>query len=483
MDFQNKDLLYGENVLIIYRKIVILFFILIFSFSLLHGEERNSLTVVSDELNTSIFNHDMNIFAYNDGNNSIYTWNALGTGGSYPPLVSADLNASAYDWNALNTRWINMRAAALGAFDLSHFNQNNESVMHVGDMSDYNRVDVRGIRFGMLGTINFDKPWTYVGMISLNSLSKDFDSDVTDKYTLYDAMVGIPVWGEYGRMQIGKMKAPISMERIMGLVFEQTMERPTHLDALLDSRSIGINFSDMIFNERFTWKIGVFNNWLDKDEFSFSEANQDTVGRVTTVAYEDAEKDRLLHLGAAYRYVDIREGTISYKVGPEQWFVDPWIDTGSFSADASHTVNLEMSYLDGPLWLASEYTSTLVDSSQFGDPTFRGYHVAANYFFTGEHRGYNKRKGTVRRITPILDFTNGGWGAVEISARYSALDLTDGAIEGGEMDIISLGLIWHPRRDTQFHMQWSRTHLNTTDIVPMKSDSDILQFRLVIVID
>ena len=458
-----------------YSNVVQFFLLSLLFFSLLQAEEKNNLLLLNDDANTSIFQNDIN--------NSIYDWNVFGTGSGYRPLVSADLNTSAYDWNALNTRWVNMRAAALGALDLSHFDQNNGSVMHMGDMSDYNRVDVRGIRFGVLGTINFDKPWTYVGMVSLNSLTKDFNSTTTDKFTLYDAVVGIPVWGEYGRMQIGKMKAPISMERIMGMVFEQAMERPTHLDALLDSRSIGIDFSDMIFDQRFTWKIGVFNNWLEEDELSFSEANQEVVGRVTAVAYEDEEKERLLHMGVAYRYVDIREGTISYAVGPEQWFVDPWVDTGSFTADASHTVNLEISYLDGPLWLASEYTSTSIDSPQFGNPTFSGYHVAANYFLTGEHRGYNKRKGTVRRITPVLDFTNGGWGAVEVSARYSTLDLTDGAIKGGEIDIGSLGLIWHPRRDTQFHMQWSRTRLNSTDTVPMKSDSDILQFRMVIVID
>ena len=471
----------------IYRKTVLLFFILILSFSLLYAEEKHDLILLNDDINTSIAQNDINTSAYYNWNNSVYNWNALGTGGAYPPLISADLNTSAYDWNALNSKWINIRIGALGALDLSHFYQDYNSVQHVGDMSHYDRVDVRGLRFGMFGTINFDKPWTYLVMVSLNSLTKDYDSRTTDKYTLFDAIIGIPVWGEYGRMQIGKMKEPISMERIMGMVFEQVMERPTHLDALLDSRSIGIAFSDMIFDQRFTWKVGVFNNWLDEDDFSFSEANQKVVGRVTTVAYEEVEKDRLLHLGAAYRYVDIREGTISYAVGPEQWFVDPWVDTGIFAADASHTVNLEITYLDGPLWLASEYTRTSVDTPQFGNPTFSGYHVAANYFLTGEHRGYNKRRGIVRRITPILDFSKGGWGAIEVSARYSTLDLTDRAIEGGTIDIGSLGLIWHPRRDIQFHMQWSRTHLNRVDretgIVPVKSDSDILQFRMVIMID
>jgi len=455
-----------------YRKTALFLFIFLLCFSLLHAEENNDLNIVKNDINSSA---------------PIYNWNALGAGGGYRPLISADLNTSAYDWNALNTKWVNMRAATIIALDKSHFFQDDKSLYYVGDMSHYDRVDVRGIRLGAIGTINFDKAWTYAVMLSINSLRRDFNSTVEDKATLYDAVVGIPVWGEYGRMQIGKMKAPISMERIMGLAFEQTMERPTHLDALLDSRSIGIDFSDMIFDQRFSWKIGAFNNWLDKDDLSFSEANQEVVGRVTTVAYEDEEKKRLLHLGIGYRYVDIREGTVRYEVGPEQWFVGSWVDTGNFAAEASNTVNLEISYLDGPLWLASEYTSTSVDSPQFGNPTFSGYHVAANYFLTGEHRGYNKRRGIVRRITPILDFTSGGWGAVEVSARYSTLDLTDGAIKGGEIDIGSLGLIWHPRRDMQLHMQWSRTHLNSADsetgIIPMKSDSDILQFRMVIVID
>ena len=463
----------------IYYKTIQFFFILLLSFFPLYAEEKNSSVIVSGDVNTSLLNHDMNT--------SIYTWNALGTGGSYPPLISADLNASAFDWNALNTKWVNMRAATIIALDKSHFFQDDRSLYQVGDMSHYDRVDVRGIRLGAIGTINFDKAWTYAVMLSFNSFRRDFNSTIEDRVTLYDAVVGIPVWGEYGRIQIGKMKAPISMERIMGLVFEQTMERPTHLDALLDSRSIGIDFSDMIFDQCFTWKIGAFNNWLDKGDLSFSEANQELVARVTAVAYEDEENGRLLHLGIGYRYVDIREGIMRYAVGPEQWFVDPWVDTKNFAAEASYTVNLEMSYLDGPLWLASEYTGTSVDATQFGNPTFSGYHVSANYFLTGEHRGYNKRRGIVRRITPILDFSNGGWGAIELSARYSALDLTDRAIEGGTMAIGSLGFIWHPRRDMQFHMQWSRTHLNsadvTTDIIPIKSDSDILQFRMVIVID
>ena len=464
-----------------------LFLVFLIFFSLLSAEEEYALPVINNDLNTSFLLPDINVTLSPNLDLTSYHWNSFYMLGGYAPLISKDMNVSDYDWNALNTKWVNMRAVAIVALDASQFSQDDTSKKHVGDMSYYDRFDVRGLRLGLAGTINFENPWTYLAVVSFNSLLKDFDPQVDDRYTLYDAVIGIPTWGDYGRVQIGKMKEPISMELSMGLVFEQIMERPMHIEALFPSRNIGIAFSDMNFDGRLSWKVGVFNDWLEEEHLSFSQSNQQIIGRVTTVAYEDIEEERLLHLGVGYRYEDVREEGIRYETGPEQWFVDPWVDTGTFEADSTGTITLEMDYLDGPLWLASEYTSTSVDAPQSGNPTFGGYHVTANYFLTGEHRGYNKQRGTVRRSTPILDFPDGGFGAIEVSGRYSALDLTDGAIEGGEMQIASLALIWHPRRDTQFQVQWSRAYLKRkdleTDSIPMKSDSDIIQFRWVMVID
>lgn len=299
--------------------------------------------------------------------------------------------------------------------------------------------------------------------------------------------IGIPLWGEYGRFQIGKMKEPISLERNMGMVLEQFMERPMHLDAFLPSRNTGISVSDMILDDKVTWRAGIFNNWIEQDDISFSEMSNAYVGRVTTVAYENKEAHRLLHLGAGYRYSDAKLGHVHYRVGPGQSFVDKWADTGELPADGAGTVNLEMTYLDGPFWLAAEYTSVDLDSPTMGDPTFSGYHVAANYMLTGEHRGYNKRRAVVRRVIPEQDFTSGGWGALGLSVRYSTVDLTDGLVEGGEMDVSSLGIIWYTQRASQFHLQWSRANLKSNDLatntIPMESDTDIVQFRWVYLLD
>jgi phosphate-selective porin OprO/OprP len=403
----------------------------------------------------------------------------------YPPIISNDMNLSAYDWNAFDTEWINMRALAMVAGDWSQFHQSDGGILQAGDLSRYRRFDIRGIRLGAGGTINFDKPWTYLFSAAINAAQKDYDWSSGNWYTVFDALLGIPLWGEYGRIQIGKMKEPISMERSMGLVFEQVMERPMHLDAFLPSRDIGVTLSDMLLDGRVRWRAGFFNDWIDEPGLSFSQSDMVGVGRLTTVAYEEGE--RLLHLGVGYRYVSLKEGMGHYDVGPEQNFVPPWLDTGEFSAESSQTLNLELTWMDGPLWIASEYTTVWVDSEQYGDPTFRGYHISVNYFVTGEHRGYNHRTGTVRRIRPVLDFSEGGLGAVELSARYSYLDLNDAAIQGGEMSIVSAGFIWHPRYDLQFHAQWSHADLKSLDLsshsIPMQSDTDILQFRIVFLLD
>ncbi len=409
---------------------------------------------------------------------------------SHAPVFKNDQNLSDYRWNALETKWVNAYALLAIIIDRSIFSQNDESIAHVGDLSPFDRGDIRAIRVGALGTINFEKPWTWVIAGATRSWDRGFDvsdDDADETFTFFDVALSIPLWGDFGRMSIGKMKEPGSMERTMGMVFEQTMERPMHLDALLPSRNTGITLNDVLLDERMTWKAGIFNNWFEQDNVSFSEMSMQYVGRVTGLAYENKEALRLLHLGATYRYSDGELGIAQYQVGPEQSYVGAWLDTGILDIEDATTYNLEMTYLDGPLWLAAEYTNVDLSAPLHGNPSFDGYHVAANYIVTGEHRGYNNRNGTVRHVIPEHDFTNGGWGALELSARYSTLDLNAALVQAGEMQITTVGVIWHTQKASQFHLQYSRAHLESLDLatrtIPLESDTDIVQFRWVYFLD
>jgi phosphate-selective porin OprO/OprP len=406
---------------------------------------------------------------------------------TYTDAISDDYKPSDYDWNALSTRWVNMRAIALLGLDVAHFYQDDASLAQVGDMSRYDRLDVRGLRFGAGGTINFDRPWSYLFSISVNSLMQDYDSENDPAVTILDAMINIPLWGHYAYLRVGKMKEPDTMSRMMGLVFEQVMERPMHVDAFTPTRNIGVTVSDMVLGDRMTWRVGVFNDWLDRKRPDFSDNNTQYIGRLTAVAYENLAQLTLLHLGASYRYCDVKEGTVRYSVGPEFSYSPPWLDTGDIPADSSQLANVEATWLDGPWWLAAEYSHQYVDSPRYGSLGFDGWHASLNWFLTGEHRGYDYIRGIVKRVKPKSPLGKGGWGALELSTRYSYLDLDDGGIEGGRMAILSLGAIWHPVYEVQLHLQWSRAHLDgpvpAAGIPDGRSDTDMLQFRFVLLID
>ena len=72
------------------------------------------------------------------------------------------------------------------------------------------------------------------------------------------------------------------------------------------------------------------------------------------------------------------------------------------------------------------------------------------------------------------------WGAWEIAARWSDLDLTDGSVEGGDMQILSLGLNWwlSPIFNVNLNTRWI-----TLDRFGVEGDSSGLTGRIVLMLE
>jgi len=92
--------------------------------------------------------------------------------------------------------------------------------------------------------------------------------------------------------------------------------------------------------------------------------------------------------------------------------------------------------------LHAEYVGTEVDSSTSGSLNFSGYHITGSWILSGEMRSYNYRSGILGPVPVARSVYQGGWGTRELGARFSSIDLTDGPVDGGEMDIFSLGINW-----------------------------------------
>lgn len=364
-----------------------------------------------------------------------------------PPPFMVPLNyQNTNSWNRWESRWVSgIFTSALFLDRMEWLAQDRVSEQQVGDLENYSGGEIRGLRFGVVGTINFEKPWIYTLFGATNAFDKGFEIEKQDNVTLFDWRLDIPFFNN-SVMSIGKQKEPISGERIQSMMFNLMQERSAVSDATMPSRNIGIVWSGFSPEKNTSWAFGVFNDWFDADE-DFNESASQAIGRVTWAPLRTEDNSSLLHLGLGYRYSDAKGG-FRYLTEPEfnksPIFVDTGFgfENGVLPADKTETWNAELSWRRGPFWLASEYTRVDVDSPEFGNPSFDGYWIGMSWILTGEMRVYNKKSGVFGGVPVAKSVYQNGKGAWELSTRWSRLDLDDGVIHGGQLDIASAGLTW-----------------------------------------
>ncbi len=70
-------------------------------------------------------------------------------------------------------------------------------------------------------------------------------------------------------------------------------------------------------------------------------------------------------------------------------------------------------------------------------------------------RPYNRTAGVLGRVKPLQNFKPGeGWGAWELAARYSYIDLNDNPINGGRLGTITGGINWYLNPNTKFQFNY-----------------------------
>ena len=364
-----------------------------------------------------------------------------------PPLAVPLTYTDTSKWNRWETKYVSgIFIAGLVLDRINWLSQDSDSEGQVGDLSGFEGGEIRGMRVGAVGTLNiFDQPWVYTIFGATNAFDKGFNEEGLDDFSWFDWRIDIPLVAN-SVLSIGKQKEPISGERVQSMIYNHMQERTAVSDAMMPSRNVGIVWNGAGALSYSTWAVGVFNDWFDADQ-DFDESATQYIGRLTWAPLRTDDDSSLLHVGLGYRYSDAKEG-FRYRTEPEfnqsPVFVDTGFDTptGILPANNLQTWNAELSWRRGPLWLASEYTRTAVDNPDLAGPDFDGYWIGASWVLTGEMRPYNKKSGTFGGVPIARTVYQGGKGSWEVSARWSSIDLSDGLVEGGEMDIASLGVSW-----------------------------------------
>jgi phosphate-selective porin OprO/OprP len=149
------------------------------------------------------------------------------------------------------------------------------------------------------------------------------------------------------------------------------------------------------------------------------------------------------------------------------------------------------------------YTSATTSTTSIVQPSnnsFSGWYVQAAWTITGEPRTYNAANGAFSPPKPTTSVGHGGWGAWELAARYSDLNLNShtldsaslitnwtgastatytffNTVRGGDQRIVTVGLNWYASTAIRFSLdyQWiDVSRLQTPATVTVSSGSPVL---------
>jgi phosphate-selective porin OprO/OprP len=209
------------------------------------------------------------------------------------------------------------------------------------------------------------------------------------------------------------------------------------------------------------------------------------VARVAALALRGPESS--LHIGANYSAIsqlgDSNTGAnqIRLRERPElrvdasdaNGSATRLVDTAAFTAESARAYGVEVAGQFRNFFLASEWLN--IEAERPGalrDPSFSGYYVQGAWTITGERRTWNAVNGGYGGIRPsnVFSPSEDHWGAWEIAARYSVLDLNDnegsagsttptGGFRGGEQTISTLGLNWYPNQTVRFLLDFQNVEV------------------------
>lgn len=241
---------------------------------------------------------------------------------------------------------------------------------------------------------------------------------------------------------LGERKVPLGLARLTSAGRLTLAERPAPIESLTDSTRFGFWFAREL--ER-----GLLQTMLYSRSINDS-GNARPVGVAARLVFNPVrDGDRIVHLAtaAAYENVD-RRAAPSYSARPES---RPdrgrfrLLNTGSIE-DVANTFSggLEAAFQVGALTTQAEYIRVQLDRRRAANPGFDGWYVESSYRLTGEPQTYDG--SSFRDVIP-----RGAYGAWEVAARYSRLDLTGGGIRGGRQDAVTLALNWYATQRVRFY--------------------------------
>lgn len=235
-----------------------------------------------------------------------------------------------------------------------------------------------------------------------------------------------------GDITIGQSKLPFSLGELESSGDMSLAERALPLEAFVPARRLGVTLQRN--GRRYTAAAMIFGSTIDGDQ-----RGRGIAGRFSyTPVHSGAQ---VVHLGIGAIMEKPREA-VDIDAAPESRVADvDLVNTGKLDGiDRIDRIGLELAGRSGSLSLQGEWVHLKLDRSRgMAAAALDGWYVQGSWVLTGEMRAY--KNGRFKGILPSRRA-----GALELTARYSHVDLDDGDVRGGQESNWTLGLNYHLNR-------------------------------------
>ncbi len=369
--------------------------------------------------------------------------------------------------------------------DYWSFPENSAAINELegGPAGPQSRFAFRRLRFGVGGKL--------VGNM-LYKIEMEFAGGNNSEFR--DAYFGWTDIPFFQKILIGNQKRPYGLDHLNSSRYNVFLERPFVIESFnQDARRLGVQSYRVSEDQRWNARLGIFNQRLVQDEGNYTNDNLqlEVAARLAnTFWYDEVSNGRGYgHWAISHSWAspDGEVGGDSGSTGPDQnearfrhrpeaRSATRWLDTGRIEGCRDyHLWGLEGVLNFGSLQLAGEaqYVNMNRDGGSGSDLSFFGWYCYASYFLTGEHIPWKRSSGTLDRVKPFENFflvdtlrngAGGGWGAWQIAARYSYLDLESADILGGRGQSLTIGLNWHWTSNSRMQFNWLHGQIKNNEV-------------------
>lgn len=312
-----------------------------------------------------------------------------------------------------------------------------------------------------------------------------------------------------GIIRVGNQKDPFGFEHMTSSRWTNFMERSYGQDLYEGPFNNGfvpaIRLLDTSDDERMTWSVAATKNTVNPFGFIANSSGNAAVGRITWLPYWEDDGRKLVHLGVSGRTSETVNDEVRFRArgdlrnGPPGPLNSIYIDSGLLTAPWMNQMGLEFVANNGPWSFQSEYFGcwlydAVSDTRAFsGSPSTNPNYGTAGfqpqgapvgtyftnsgyaeilYFVTGESRAYDRLEARFDRPVPRNNFyiiRDGGGrvrlseGAIQVGARYQYAGLSDGVINGGTLNALTLGVNWMFNPNSRLYFNYDFAYRDFTN--------------------